>query len=73
MMLILYVLQERCYFYHKLTFLHIGQDLEKGKHSTQQTNTIFQEIGWIAQIGLTFLARLRHVIKVPCLCLFLFY
>gem|GEM_PF-1549832 len=45
MMLILYVLQERCYFYHKLTFLHIGQDLEEGKHSTQQTNITFQEIG----------------------------
>ena len=73
MMLILNVWQERCYFYHKLMFLHIGQDLEEDKHSTQQTNITFKEIGWTAQIGLTSLARLRHVIKVPCLCLFFFF
>ena len=72
-MLILNVWQERCYFYHKLMFLHIGQDLEEDKHSTQQTNITFKEIGWTAQIGLTSLARLRHVIKVPCLCLFFFF
>ena len=45
MMLILNVWQERCYFYHKLMFLHIGQDLEEDKHSTQQTNITFKEIG----------------------------
>ena len=44
MMLILNVWQERCYFYHKLMFLHIGQDLEEDKHSTQQTNITFKEI-----------------------------